>query len=445
MDAETAYCFRHAVLRDAAYQLQLPGDRARLHAMALEIMESAARVDDLASGVWSGELAEHARGAAQHADEAQGAVFRQREARYRARYGEYLDERFDLPGARAQLELAVALSCEAPVRARAWKVLGEVRRKLGDMEGALDAISRAMGEGQFEPVVRGTLNIILHNICKQIGRTAQAAEAAQQALADFRAAGDREREASALGSLANLFCEAGELDRAEPLYRQALEIFVAGRREREMALCLSGLALTAKLRGRTQEALECMAQAETIHRKREDKRALGILLNNKAYLHGEEVRREILLEALSLHRQALNRRSEGVALADLAETELGAGRLAQAEAFLEQALPILRETRNIPHLAMAHVYQGRLSFQRGNGPLAMSHFEQALQLASEARHRDTEADALWHMAPALQALGRTREAVEMLTRAGQIFDSLGNPVSAAAARDLAASLSNGRA
>lgn len=30
MHAELAYLFRHALLRDAAYQLQLPGDRARL-------------------------------------------------------------------------------------------------------------------------------------------------------------------------------------------------------------------------------------------------------------------------------------------------------------------------------------------------------------------------------------------------------------------------------
>ena len=39
MDAETAYLFRHALLRDAAYQLQLPGERARLHALALASIE----------------------------------------------------------------------------------------------------------------------------------------------------------------------------------------------------------------------------------------------------------------------------------------------------------------------------------------------------------------------------------------------------------------------
>jgi hypothetical protein len=38
--AEDACLFRHALLRDAAYQLHLPGDRARLHALALDLIEA---------------------------------------------------------------------------------------------------------------------------------------------------------------------------------------------------------------------------------------------------------------------------------------------------------------------------------------------------------------------------------------------------------------------
>jgi hypothetical protein len=39
--AEAAYLFRHALLRQAAYQLQLPGDRQRLHALAFDVIENA--------------------------------------------------------------------------------------------------------------------------------------------------------------------------------------------------------------------------------------------------------------------------------------------------------------------------------------------------------------------------------------------------------------------
>lgn len=77
--AETAYLFRHALLRDAAYQLQLPADRARLHALAFEILErlnggrppwpefrvnSALPSAPLASDAFALELAQHAEFAA---------------------------------------------------------------------------------------------------------------------------------------------------------------------------------------------------------------------------------------------------------------------------------------------------------------------------------------------------------------------------------------------
>jgi hypothetical protein len=55
--AEEAYLFAHATLREAAYQLWLPSDRARLHSFALEILEALPEttLERLAA-----ELADHA-------------------------------------------------------------------------------------------------------------------------------------------------------------------------------------------------------------------------------------------------------------------------------------------------------------------------------------------------------------------------------------------------
>lgn len=41
MNAEDAYLFRHALMRDAAYQMQMPGDRAKLHELAVYLIEAA--------------------------------------------------------------------------------------------------------------------------------------------------------------------------------------------------------------------------------------------------------------------------------------------------------------------------------------------------------------------------------------------------------------------
>ena len=77
MPAEIAYFFRVPLLRDAAYQLQVPSDRARLHRFALEITETmfGGRPPEPQPDQWGDlkcephttdpyalDLAEHARG-----------------------------------------------------------------------------------------------------------------------------------------------------------------------------------------------------------------------------------------------------------------------------------------------------------------------------------------------------------------------------------------------
>src|SRR5690606_6677865 len=77
MNAETAYLFRHAMLREAAYGLQLPSDRSRLHELAIHLIEAAfggrapepapldavnpPRYEWCATDVVASELSDHAR------------------------------------------------------------------------------------------------------------------------------------------------------------------------------------------------------------------------------------------------------------------------------------------------------------------------------------------------------------------------------------------------
>ncbi|CAG0997595.1 hypothetical protein PLCT2_02858 [Planctomycetaceae bacterium] len=62
LDAEFAYLFRHALLREAAYQLQMPSERAALHRLVLEVVdEILAKAPDEVRQLAALELAEHAR------------------------------------------------------------------------------------------------------------------------------------------------------------------------------------------------------------------------------------------------------------------------------------------------------------------------------------------------------------------------------------------------
>ena len=62
VSAETAYLFRHAMVREAAYQLQPPADRSGLHVLALDILESVlAQAGPVMQKIHAAELAHHAR------------------------------------------------------------------------------------------------------------------------------------------------------------------------------------------------------------------------------------------------------------------------------------------------------------------------------------------------------------------------------------------------
>lgn len=58
--AELAYLFRHALLRDAAYELQPPRDRGRLHALALDVIEQLFEGREAELDVMASELVRHA-------------------------------------------------------------------------------------------------------------------------------------------------------------------------------------------------------------------------------------------------------------------------------------------------------------------------------------------------------------------------------------------------
>ncbi|MCA8914784.1 MAG: hypothetical protein KDB90_05180 [Planctomycetes bacterium] len=80
VSAETAYLFRHAMVREAAYQLQPPADRSGLHVLALDILESVlAQAGPVMQKIHAAELAHHARTAQEGATPAFAAELQERE------------------------------------------------------------------------------------------------------------------------------------------------------------------------------------------------------------------------------------------------------------------------------------------------------------------------------------------------------------------------------
>ena len=413
MHAETAYLFRHALLRDAAYQVQLPGDRGKLHALAFEIIETllggrapeppsldAIRPPEFephSTDQVAAELAAHARLALEGEILKGDSATAMLDARglYLRRSAELADRHFETKKAPILwAELAQLLAGSA--RGEALRRAGEANRVAGQPEPAEQLICQALN------IFRDTGNrnleaLALRNLATVLGenrRLEQAQLACEQALAFNLASGDRRAEGITLGTLANIHREAERLDLAEQTYERALAILRAVGEARVEGVALGNLASVLSDTGRYEKAERTYELALTILRKAGELRIEGVMLGNLGNVYrltGRVAQSETLYEqALARHRETGNRRFEGMSLANLASVYSETGRLELSERTHYQALEIHREVGNrrsegisLGNLANVHRATGRLES-------AMRGYEQALAIHREVGNRRFE-------------------------------------------------------
>lgn len=423
--AEDEYLFRHPLLRAAAYDLHLPGERARLHRLALQVLEdhlggvppapSTAKpeLDPHPSNEHSAELALHARLAAATGEPS----LRARELRYLTRAAIGCESRYRYAEAAAHLE-AISRHPDLPAASRLPALLRAAQR--WDDAGAADRALAALFAAEAMPdesrawqdrAARARLAGAVYLHCGELG----AAEANDRyALRLAREYGDGAGELRSLGDLANTLQEQRRFEEAEALFREALAI--AGERDdrRQRAVLLSNLAV---LLGRTRGFRERQAlheEALRLHREIGNRRFEAVALGNLGQIlwAGGDFAGALQCHtaALALHREIGHRRFEGVELANLGRVLQDLGRLAEAEDAYLQSLAIAREGGNriVEGCTLASLADLR---RRTEGPAAAGPlFDLALGILRALGQDFALGDALTDYGLCLLAAGRVEDA-----------------------------------
>ena len=331
--AEIAYLFRHALLRDAAYQLQMPADRARLHGWVVQIFESfyggrpdkpqpfsankepfvAHALDPIAE-----ELARHATfagnavGPNQDNSEQVHRLYLHRAAAFAQ--STYQNE----AAARLWLELAGLVA--GSERGQALQQASEFNRRCGRIPRVKELLHLALaeyrqaGDKQREahllrimaafPLIAGDLDTAekelkqVHSLYEALGDRLGlarmkhqfaflhfergdmelAAQSLESAIADYRLLGAVEHEADAIGFLANIRGRQGDIAAWEAGHLRALEMSRSSRRPEALANAFCNLANVYADTHRTDRAIEASEQGQAIYRRTGDLRTLGIEL-----------------------------------------------------------------------------------------------------------------------------------------------------------------------
>ena len=221
-------------------------------------------------------------------------------------------QRGDLEHARACYEKALGLGDEKVARARFVGNLGTINHDARLFDEALaryeEAIAsfRAAGERQLEGTFLTNMAILLH----ETGAPSRARATFHLALERLERTSAKRMEAIARTNLGLLCHELGDLDAARACHEQALALFRRVTDVRSEGLCLGRLAMTLAAQGHHHDAAARCERAERTLRSVDDFAALEVWELFRAYVDLVRTRDGVLAREQLLHARVLTSRSD---------------------------------------------------------------------------------------------------------------------------------------
>lgn len=422
---ELRYIFKHALLRDAAYEMQLSARLRELHLLAATTTEQVYAVQlpsfygtlayhyhsayQLGAETALEKSCEYLRKAGEAAqkhynnmtalayyakllplltDEKEQIEIHLKRGKVLALIGEWADAENEFHAALAVAAEHHALRDHA-LHAEAQLALGELCRRRGAYDAALDWVGSAQSTltqlNEILPLAR-VLNET-SSIWENKGDYDQAQAIGQQALALARQAGDNSALARALGSLGDSAVGQGDYATAKTFYIEALAHQRMSKDKRGEVAALNNLGRSYAVTGDNVSARplfeECVEKLRTIG----DKQALSIVINNLGNLTlalGDyAASRAFSEESLTLKREMGDKRGIAMSLNILGNAIFAQGDYAAARALYEDSLVLRREIGDKPGITISRNDLGIVMLAQGDYDGAQALFEE-----NHARQRE---------------------------------------------------------
>jgi predicted ATPase/class 3 adenylate cyclase len=387
---ELRYLFRHSLLRDAAYSMQLQVHRRELHALALKALES----------LYSGELNFHYPELAYHSEQ---AALVEKARRYLHRAADSARDAYQNAEALDYYSRTLNLVPVNELREHFVLLVERVMlyRRLGDrnMEAAdLDRLEQ-LAQQLNDEACKARVCMLRGDYVLNTGDFQKSILYAVQALDLALSAGEPEITMGARLIASGAYWRLGKFDEA---MHQAQEGFsLAGQlaRPSEQGNALNLMGLIALEQREPATARGYFEQALAIARTSSDRALEGKSLNNlgnsAGFIEGDyAAAREDYEQTYSICHERGDRPAEGIALGNLGWTAGMQGDFAAARSYQEQALSIAREIGD-PYLeAHTLINLSAVAGVQGDVLTALRCADQAGKLTVKMGDRSGEAWAL---------------------------------------------------
>jgi len=431
---EPELAFKHALIRDAAYEMLPKAVRAQKHFEVARFIEARAgeRVDEVIA-----LLAEHYSRAAQLGAElsmapAELEPFRAKALHYLEAAGDAAMALYSNAEAFSQYQAACEQAGEdMATRARLLEKQGDVALRLGRVDAAIDVWEQALefhrSEGGLERVAE------LH---RKIGAALAHKGERKQAIEHHQLGINLIKDAEPTLALVRLYEEAAWLytqtgdnmlaiyasEKALRLAEQLGEIRAASRAHGIFGRVFGRIGDSAKARENLERAVE-LARGSDEHEVVLALMALGQLLeSSEADYEGAA---GAYREALALAQQIGDVPAEIELHAAVAQLALNTGDWEQAIESSDASASLSEREGLVGKLCLPYVLRGRLRWREGDWKASEELFVRAQELAEQIGWSEVSFDALYGLAGTLSDRGEVKGADEALTQALEVCERAG--------------------
>ncbi len=422
--ADLRYIFKHALLRDAAYEMQLRTRLRELHRLAAESLERLYAAD---LPPHYGEIAHHYEVAYQH------GLTESREAAvaYLRLAGEQAAADYENAAAVDYFSRALTLTPEhaAPdsvdTTERFNLLLG--REAVYHLQGAWEAqtgdldVMALIAQSRQQPREQAVIALRWARYANNTSDYPQAIAQAQVAIAAVQASGDVELEAAGQLAWGIALRRQGKYAAAEDHLKHALALADAAERHDLEVDGLRYLGIVTDQQGDYAGARNYHGRSLSVAREIGDRRGESRCLNNlgvDASKQGDYAgARGYYEQSLSIAREIGDRMVEGSVLNNLGTISDTQGDYTGAWGYYEQSLPISREIGSQLDEGIVLNNLGNVSEVLGDYARAQEYYARSLAIAREIGDREGEGYVLTSLGNVLTGLDKPAEAVVLLQQA----------------------------
>lgn len=384
---ELRYIFRHSLLREAIYDMQLKTRLRELHAMIAQAIEK----------IYANQLEERYIDLAFHYEQAKNVP---KTNEYLKKAGDHAKRNFQNQNA---LDLYDRLLYNLKNNKDSINILlkkGEILQIIGDWKQAEICFNQAyeLADCNHELTLKARSQNALGQALMLRGDYIKSKEYLESAANNFKQIIDNQGIIKSYGYLGNLYFRQGEYEKAKEYYTKSIKMNRRKNNTYKNTLIVSHLGLTYMNQGNYTEGVRCQEEELKICESQNDLTGMSILYINMGIILSEKGDNDgalyYLEKGLELSQKLGNKQSVAIALGCIGNIWLQKSDFEKAKEYLQEDFKMTEELGDKQGIAIASELQARWHSAKGEFDEGIYFFKQSLNICRELKYQKGIAKAL---------------------------------------------------